>query len=59
MDNGCLPPDKSRLLFQMSLQIGCMFQTMIQHADEFCGATPKLSEPSPEFFLPDSDPPTL
>ena len=58
VDNGCLSPDKSRLLFEMSLEIGRMLQAMIHRADEFCvdSPTPKLREPSPEFFLPDSDP---
>jgi hypothetical protein len=36
-----------------------MIQAMIHRAEEFCVATPKLREPSPEFFLPDSDPLTL
>ena len=58
VDNGYLTPEKSRLLFEMSLQIGRMIQTMIHRADEFCAgsATTKLREPSTEFFLPLTDP---
>jgi four helix bundle protein len=54
VDDGCLSPEKSRLLFERSLQIGRLIQAMIHRADEFCtgSANPQLREPTPSFFSP-------
>jgi four helix bundle protein len=62
VDDGYLTPETSRPVFQRSLEIGRMLQTMINRSDEFC-STPnsfKLREPPTEFFIhPTELPPSI
>lgn len=53
VDDGYLSPEISRPVFQLSLEVGRMLQSMIKRSNEFCHdpSSSRLREPSPEFFI--------
>lgn len=53
VDDGYLSPEISRPVFQLSLEVGRMLQSMIKRSNEFCHdpSSSRLRVPSPEFFI--------